>query len=70
MWKCYKVNQCDNAADWDDLAGVELYSHSGDDGSCFDCYEDVNVARDPKYAGIVRQLSRQLRAGWQGTAVP
>lgn len=52
-WKCYDTNVCDDAADWDDLAGRELYSHIGDIGACFDCFENENVADDPKYAKLV-----------------
>ena len=43
-------------------AGVELYSHHGDDGSCFDCFERVNVAEEPGNKAVVAKLSAQLRA--------
>lgn len=82
-WKCYGLggdpNQCSNmsshpgavwsgAAQWDNLAGRELYNHTGDDGSCFDCYENENLVDQPELAAIVAELSKQLRAGWRGAA--
>jgi hypothetical protein len=82
-WKCYGLdgngpNSCSNvnstgaawsgAADWTNLAGRELYSHAGDDGSCFDCYENENVVDDPLHAALVEVLSAQLRAGWRAAA--
>ena len=82
-WKCYGLggdpNQCSNmsshpgavwsgAAQWDNLAGRELYNHTGDDGSCFDCYENENLVDRPELAAIVTELSKQLRAGWRGAA--
>ena len=81
-WKCHgldgDVNQCSNmstagavwsgSADWTELAGRELYAHTGDDGSCFDCYENENLVDQPQYAEVVQQLSKQLRAGWRGAA--
>jgi hypothetical protein len=56
------------AAQWDNLAGRELYNHTGDDGSCFDCYENENLVDQPELAAIVAELSKQLRAGWRGAA--
>jgi iduronate 2-sulfatase len=81
-WKCFgldgDVNWCSNmsepsavwsgAADWTELAGRELYAHTGDDGSCFDCFENENLVDQPQYTKIVEQLSKQLRAGWRGAA--
>ena len=81
-WKCHGLggdaNWCSDmsapgavwsgSADWADLAGRELYAHAGDDGSCFDCYENENLVDQPQYATIVKQLSAQLRAGWRGAA--
>ena len=32
------------AADWQHIAGVELYAHTGDAGDCFDCFENENLA--------------------------
>ena len=55
------------SADWEDLAGRELYSHKGDLGDCFDCFENENFAYKPEYAGLVKQLSAKLRAGWRGS---
>jgi hypothetical protein len=52
-------------ADWDHLAGVELYDHHGDLADCFDCYENENLAYKPEYANVVAELSKQLRAGWK-----
>ena len=42
--------------------GVELYAHAGDDGTCLDCFENVNVAHDAQNAAVVKQLSALLRA--------
>jgi len=81
-WKCHGLggdpNWCSNmsapdavwsgAADWSELAGRELYAHAGDDGSCFDCFENENVVDAPEHAELVKQLSAQLRAGWRGAA--
>ena len=49
-------------------AGVELYSHAGDVGDCFDCYENENLADKAEYKSVVMQLSKQLRNGWRGAA--
>jgi hypothetical protein len=57
-----------SSAIWDDLAGRELYSHKGDVGDCFDCFENENLAYKPAYASVVAQLSQQLRSGWRGAA--
>lgn len=81
-WKCHgidgDVNWCSDmskpgavwsgSADWSELAGRELYAHTGDDGSCFDCYENENLVDQPQYKAVVEQLSKQLRAGWRGAA--
>eukprot|EP00937_MAST-01D_sp_MAST-1D-sp2_P006715 g6715.t1 len=81
-WKCHgrdgDPNWCSDmsaagavwsgAADWTELAGRELYAHAGDDGSCFDCYENENLVDAPEHAELVKQLSAQLRAGWRGAA--
>jgi uncharacterized sulfatase len=46
--------------EWDDgAAGVELYDHDTDPG------EYANLAKEPKYADIVKKLQKQLRAGWK-----
>ena len=47
---------------WDAVEGVELYAHTGDDGSCLDCFENENVAMEPAHKDLVRALSKQLRA--------
>jgi len=39
-----------------DWRAVELYDHEKDPR------EDVNLAPDPRYAALVRQLSEQLKA--------
>jgi hypothetical protein len=46
------------------LAGRELYDHRGDDGgaTCFDGYENVNLAEQPAHAADVKRLSAQLHA--------
>ena len=69
-WRCVAVDPAECTAEgsvvWDELAGVELYAHPPeDDGSCFDCFEDVNVVADPSLAAIVAALHDQLRAGWR-----
>jgi arylsulfatase A-like enzyme len=46
-----------------DIAGVELYDHTSDPN------ENLNVARRPENAALVKQLSEQLRGGWK-TALP
>lgn len=47
--------------DWSKpLAGRELYDHEGDDGTDYDAFENKNLAEDPKYKKIVKQLSSQL----------
>ena len=45
--------------------GVELYRHgTGDEEMrCTWEYETVNVAGDPKLAGVVAQMAEALRAG-------
>jgi hypothetical protein len=80
-WKCHGIggdeNRCadmsvvgavwSGSADWDELAGVELYTHKGDAGDCFDCFENENLAYKPEWASTVAALSKQLRAGWRGS---
>lgn len=48
--------------DWSAVEGVELYAHAGDDGTCLDCFENANVADDPKHAAVVKRLRALLRA--------
>jgi len=83
-WKCYGIggdpNACSDisggggagswsgSADWNNIAGVELYTHKGDVGDCFDCFENENLAYNEEYADVIKQLSTQLRAGWRGAA--
>lgn len=47
---------------WDNLVGRELYSHSGDDGSDFDAFENANEA--DQNPGQVQALSALLRAAF------
>eukprot|EP00998_Keelungia_sp_KM082_P009174 NODE_5341_length_706_cov_1.423143_g5318_i0.p1 GENE.NODE_5341_length_706_cov_1.423143_g5318_i0~~NODE_5341_length_706_cov_1.423143_g5318_i0.p1 ORF type:complete len:226 (+),score=66.12 NODE_5341_length_706_cov_1.423143_g5318_i0:65-679(+) len=61
-WECYEPNVCKGAVQWDKSGGRELYSHKGDTGDCFDCFENENVVDDPANAGVVQQLSAMLRA--------
>ena len=70
-WQCRTLNDCprSTSVDWGAIDGVELYSHVGDDGSCFDCFEGVNLAGGDEYAAVVAQLSYQLRKGWR-SALP
>ena len=50
--------------DWNVLAGRELYAHHADDGgaTCFDEFENINLATVPAHAEDVRRLSAQLHA--------
>lgn len=45
---------------WTKLAGQELYDHSI--AECFDCTENTNLAHDPTYSDVTKQLSAQLHA--------
>jgi hypothetical protein len=71
VWKCTDPSACTNehtsatSADWTALAGVELYDHRGDDGSCFDCFEAANLAGSPEHTQLIAALSKELRAGWK-----
>lgn len=53
-------------ANWSATVGVELYRHSvGDEEmQCRWDYESVNIAGDPKLAGVEAQLAEALRAGF------
>jgi iduronate 2-sulfatase len=45
--------------------GAELYNHTGDDGSNFDAaFEVRNLAEDPAYADVRKQLAALLRAAY------
>ena len=44
--------------------GVQLYDHDHDP------HEYINLAHDPQHAGIVRELSVMLRAGWRKSLPP
>ena len=49
---------------------TELYNHTGDDGtglSALDDYENVNLAPAPENAGLVRELTAQLRGHFDPT---
>ena len=50
--------------DWTQLFGVELYNH------VIDPEENHNMAKDPTYAMIRKQLSGALRAGWRKALPP
>jgi uncharacterized sulfatase len=45
--------------DWADGKSFELYDHQSDPG------EYMNLAADPKYASLVKEMSAILKAGWQ-----
>ena len=47
-----------------DFRGYELYDHVRDP------HENVNVADDPNYAGVRRELIRQLQGGWRAALPP
>lgn len=44
--------------------GVELYAHTGDDGTDFDSFENVNVATDPENQAIVADMHAKAKAHW------
>ena len=45
--------------------GVELYNHTGDNGSDFDApFELFNLAEDPGYVGVRRELAALMRAAY------
>ena len=50
---------------WETMTGVELYTHTGDDGTSFDAWENVNVAGRPQYAAIESELATMLRAAFE-----
>ena len=50
--------------DWKQLFGVELYDHTKDPE------ENHNMALEPSYAKIVKELSEQLHAGWRNALPP
>jgi hypothetical protein len=43
-----------------DFREHELYDHQTDPG------ENVNLASQPEHAGTVKELAKQLHAGWRG----
>ena len=47
--------------DWDDnqLAGVELYDYERDPGG------ERNVASDPEYGTVAKEMRERLRRGWR-----
>eukprot|EP00931_Biecheleriopsis_adriatica_P004102 TRINITY_DN10581_c0_g1_i2.p1 TRINITY_DN10581_c0_g1~~TRINITY_DN10581_c0_g1_i2.p1 ORF type:complete len:751 (+),score=121.10 TRINITY_DN10581_c0_g1_i2:151-2253(+) len=44
--------------DWSSQVGTELYSHDGDDGSDFNCFENANA--DKSHPDVVAEMSRML----------
>ena len=48
----------ENIPNWDQVEARELYDYSVDQ------WESRNVANDPEYGAVVKQLSQKLRAGW------
>ena len=64
------LTTAENSLAWDETTAVELYDHVGDDGTCFDCFEDANVADDPANAQTVEMLHAQLVAGWRAALPP
>jgi iduronate 2-sulfatase len=48
-----------NRGDPSIIEAIELYDHRRDP------QENVNVAKDPAYAGMVGELTRLWRAGWR-----
>lgn len=53
-----------SVANPEEIVGVELYDHVADPA------ENVNVANLPENAALVRDLKRQLRAGWRAARPP
>lgn len=46
--------------DWSHVVGRELYSHAGDDGTDFNCFENAN--QDSSHPNIVREMSSLLHS--------
>jgi iduronate 2-sulfatase len=44
--------------------GVELYDHVNDPA------ENVNLAVEPEYADLVRELTEKLKGGWRAALPP
>ena len=48
---------------WQEVVGIELYDHAGDDGmapAAFDDYENVNLAGNPEWSVVQKQLRARL----------
>jgi arylsulfatase A-like enzyme len=50
--------------DFDTVHGVELYDHVNDPA------ENVNLAGEPEYADLVRELTEKLKGGWRAALPP
>ena len=59
-----------NATDAE-FAGLELYDHLNDFGSDFDAATaTVNLAHEPQYAAVVKNLTAALRRQFNGDREP
>ena len=50
---------------WDEVWGVELYSHKGDEANSFGVFENVNLAYQPQFAATVLSLREELHSNWR-----
>jgi len=61
----FKFDGSSSKADFNQTLAMELYDHSGDDGSSADAYEQVNVVTDPANAAVVATHAKAIRDGWR-----
>ena len=59
----YRWNTSTLAPQWDRVVGRELYSHTGDDGSDFDLFENANEVDDKPM--VAESLSAELRSAFK-----
>jgi hypothetical protein len=45
---------------WNQVVGMELYSHAGDTTIHYDMFENVNLAELPEYAVLVHIMTQQV----------
>ena len=55
----YRFTRWTRTNDANKLGGLELYDHKSDP------QENINIAKQPENAGLVKQLTAQLAAGWR-----
>ena len=58
---------CTESSDprWDEVVGIELYSHKGDEANTFGTFENENLAYQPQYKATVTSLREELRDHWR-----